>query len=138
MRRASFTGRACAAKFPLSWPGGRGQRGPKSDAISSAVTATAENRRVGEPAIASRSKAVFALEKAVALQAARFNFGDVRARLIWRLSHTVRRIEFWTDKPFRLHERLHYSPSATGGRLALREPIILEPPPLSRPAGRSQ
>lgn len=57
----------------------------------------------------------FALEKAVAVQAARFGLGEIPRPPYWtgfRIAPVA--MEFWQDKPFRLHDRVRFTRVADG------------------------
>jgi pyridoxamine 5'-phosphate oxidase len=57
----------------------------------------------------------FALEKSVAKHAARFALGDVPRPAHWSGFRILPfSIEFWHDRPFRLHDRLLFSRAALG------------------------
>lgn len=65
----------------------------------------------------------FALEKSVAAHALKFGLGEVPRPPFWSgFRLTPSRIEFWRDKPFRLHDRLVFErtgPSAAWSTLKL-------------------
>jgi pyridoxamine 5'-phosphate oxidase len=59
----------------------------------------------------------FALEKAIARYVAKFGLGDVPRPPYWggfRLAPVA--IEFWRDRPFRLHDRLLFTRETVGAR----------------------
>ncbi len=91
----------------------RGAVTPVSDAEADAYFASrARDSRIGAHASkqSSELESRFALEKQIAKTAAKFGIGPVPRPAHWsgfRLAPLE--MEFWRDRPFRLHDRLHFA-----------------------------
>ncbi len=94
----------------------RGNVTPVSDAEADAYFATrARSARIGAHASAQSRpmEGRFALEKQVALKAAQFGVKEVTRPAYWSGYRIVPlQIEFWVNRPFRLHDRLQFKRDA--------------------------